>query len=1804
MGTTSGPQFLSEDGLPFGMPSGASPALHPSTPFGNTPVLQTTVEAELLAQMTSLRKEMARLQEQNKQLTSKVDRTQRQLNEQDTQDIQTAESTQSLPTPSGKKKGKKRGKATPGPSKQLVVPAPQDQPHLPKKVYTDCRHRINDKQTERHRSPIRINANRKDARTRVLGSKSPIRRVQGLASGSGPDNEYIPSGSTESSYRSVTPTKSSKVRPPSPRRPSEDYSSVEVPSRDPAIRLLFQKIQKMEDDRTRSQEPVWGKLRPGPFTERIKRSQQERDIQPLRIPYYTGTQDPLTHLHSFQSAVGCKGLSDEGQCLLFPSSLSEAALNWFYRLEPGTVDSFDELKQIFLNHFMIQTDRLYSADDLYTIRQGDDEPLREYAARFSHEYSRCPETDDRAAYGAFKSGLRSSHFRYLVHSHKRKDNHDDRRGNSKKGRGKYGRNEHRAPLPNLMNEHEQIPKPTNRKPNRQDNRDTGKFCRYHQQNSHNTEDCISLRKIVERLIREGKLDQYIARPQQAPAPNANRQINMISTISGGPTLAGPSNRSVKQYVRAAHYPQVFGIESDRHRKFTKVGWEPITFSEEEEEGIIYPHDDPMIIRAEIADYDVGRVLIDTGSSVNVIFTDAFRGLGIADSMVNRQITPLLSFSGDLVQPVGSISLPIAFGVAPRKTMTYDQFLIVDCPTAYNVIIGRTALTRVKAHLSPHMLLMKFPTCNGTGSVRGDQLSARTCYATALKSVATKTPVEAVAVQGLPNGSQPIDDPREESPTPLAQPAEELETIVLNEEHPDRCVMIGTALDPNLRGLFIDFLRQHAEVFAWSYDDMPGISPDVICHKLSISPTCKPVRQKRRSYDAERYEAMRNEVDKLKAIGFVREATYPVWLANSVMVRKAKGGWRMCQDYTDLNKACPKDNFPLPRIDQLVDATAGHELLSFMDAYSGYNQIFMDPADSEHTAFITDRGLYCYNVMPFGLKNAGATYQRLVNRIFAQHIGSIMEVYVDDMLVKSRTAEGHLENLALMFRKANPEKIKAIIDMETPKTQKDIQSLTGRVAAFTRFISKATDKCVPFFKALKGGKHQIAWTPECDQAFQNLKNYMSKAPLLSKPLPGEVLLLYLSVSVTAVSSVLIRKPEKAELPIFYVSKALQSAELRYPPLEQLALALVTSARRLRPYFQAHQITDQSASSAGEFDIQFKPRPAEKGQVIADFISELTLPTPSERTTTEPMSPVTEEGSAERFDPSVPVWILHVDGSANQQGCGAGLVLTTPDGGKLEYAIRFSFRTSNNEAEYEALLAGLRLAKSMSAKQISIHSDSQLIVNQITADFAAKDASMSAYLSAAHQLLGKFQAYEIRQIPRSENSHADALSRLASAINDKIGRKVPVEILSRPSTTATEVCTVRYENTWMSPIYAFLVDGTLPTDKSQARKLRYRSARYTIINDVLYKRGYSTPYLKCLTKEQGDYILQEVHGGVCGDHSGSRSLAHKVFRQGYFWPTLHQDASVFVRKCDKCQRFGNIPHIPAEPLSPIVRPWPFAQWGLDLIGPMPEGKGQVKYAVVAVDYFTKWVEAKALATITAARVEDFVRTNICCRFGIPYAIITDNGRPFDSELFRGFCSRLKINLFFASPAHPQSNGQVEAMNKIIKKLLKRQLEKAKGAWPEKLPEALWAIRTSYRTATGETPFSMAFGSEAVVPVEISEPSYRTETFAPRANEEALALSLDLIEERRAQANLRNEAYKQRISRYYDSRVKPRSFRIGDWVMREVSLATKNPTEGTLGPSWEGPYEIIGIRRSGTYRLRDSNGKTLGNPWNVEHLKYYYK
>ena len=178
----------------------------------------------------------------------------------------------------------------------------------------------------------------------------------------------------------------------------------------------------------------------------------------------------------------------------------------------------------------------------------------------------------------------------------------------------------------------------------------------------------------------------------------------------------------------------------------------------------------------------------------------------------------------------------------------------------------------------------------------------------------------------------------------------------------------------------------------------------------------------------------------------------------------------------------------------------------------------------------------------------------------------------------------------------------------------------------------------------------------------------------------------------------------------------------------------------------------------------------------------------------------------------------------------------------------------------------------------------------------------------------------------------------------------------------------------------------------------------------------PYLKCVNEDEAKYILEEIHERICGDHVGPRSLVSKVIWTGYFWPTMQMDVVELIKKCDKCQRFGNVQRLPAEWLTMITSPWPFAQWGIDIVGPLPLGKGQVKFLLVAIDYFTKWVEAEALATITEAKIWNFVWKNIICRFGIPMMIISDNGRQFDNQGFRDFCSNLGIKNQFSSPGHP--------------------------------------------------------------------------------------------------------------------------------------------------------------------------------------------
>nr|GFA49826.1 reverse transcriptase domain-containing protein [Tanacetum cinerariifolium] len=258
--------------------------------------------------------------------------------------------------------------------------------------------------------------------------------------------------------------------------------------------------------------------------------------------------------------------------------------------------------------------------------------------------------------------------------------------------------------------------------------------------------------------------------------------------------------------------------------------------------------------------------------------------------------------------------------------------------------------------------------------------------------------------------------------------------------------------------------------------------------------------------------------------------------------------------------------------------------------------------------------------------------------------------------------------------------------------------------------------------------------------------------------------------------------------------------------------------------------------------------------------------------------------------------------------------------------------------------------------------------------------------------------------------------------------------------------------------------------------------------------------------------------------------------------------------------------------------------------------------AMDYFTKWIEAKAVATITGGKVKKFVWDNIVCRFGIPGEIISDNGKQFADNPFKDWCDKLNITQHFASVKHPQSNGLVERANRSLGEGIKARLGEGNKNWVEELPHVLWAHRTMVKSSHDDTPFSLTYGTEAVIPAEIGMPTYHTTTVDVVNNDKELRLNLDLLEERRELAVINEARSKSKMTRYYNSRVRGVSFQPGDFIYHSND-ASHAAAGGKLGPKWEGPYEVTDALGNGAYKLRSIDGTMLPRTWNVANLKRCY-
>ncbi|GJW12161.1 reverse transcriptase domain-containing protein [Tanacetum coccineum] len=1096
----------------------------------------------------------------------------------------------------------------------------------------------------------------------------------------------------------------------------------------------------------------------------------------------------------------------------------------------------------------------------------------------------------------------------------------------------------------------------------------------------------------------------------------------------------------------------------------------------------------------------------------------------------------------------------------HSTSAWMNFMVVSSHSPYNGIIGRPSVRRIKSIPSTAHEMLKFPVIGGTD-------------------------------------------------------AEEKIQVAIHPEYPEQTIAIGSTLTKEGRKKLCGLLRQNLDIFALKPADMTGVPRHIAEHRLNVRKGCFPVRQKKRGQASERNKAICEEVEKLVNAGIMKEVHYHNWLSNPVMVKKRDNSWRMCVDFKDLNKACPKDGYPLPEIDWKVESLCGYPFKCFLDAYKGYHQIKMAKEDEEKTAFITSQGIFCYSKMPFGLKNVGATYQRLVDKAFQKQIGRNLEAYVDDLVIKSCTEQEIIRDVEETFRtlrkinmKLNPKKctfgMKEGVFLGYKVNSDGLTVCPDKVKAV---LSLPSPKCLKDCTK----KSDFQWTTEAEAAFQQMKKLIAELPMMDAPQEKEELIIYLAAAKEAISAVLMTERDGKQIPIYFVSRALRGPEINYTPMEKLVLALVSASKRLKRYFQAHTvivITDQPIKQMlsnpevtgrllkwsfelEEHDIQYRPRTSVKGQILADFIVER----PEDNSEDTLM-----EDEEELPDP----WTLFTDGSSCADGSGAGLILINPEGMEFTYALRFRFDATNNEAEYEALIAGLKIAEQMGVQNLQENVDSRLVANQVNGTYVAKENDMIRYLEKVKTLTGSFKVFSIKQVPRSENKKADALSKIASTSFAHLSKQVLVEELKEKSINTAKVLAVVEEegDTWMTPIFKYLSDGTLPAEGKKARAVKRKSWRFSIINGILYKKSFLGPWLRCVGPLQANYVLREIHEGSCSMHAGTRSVVAKALWIGYYWPTMHEDSRKLIQACQDCQVHKPIPRNPQQKLSPITSPWPFYKWGIDIAGPFLKGPGKVKFLIVAIDYFTKWIEAKPVETITGSQIKKFVWDNFVSRFGLPGEIISDNGKQFQDNPFKDWCEKLCIRQHFASIKHPQTNGLVERANRSLGEGIKAKLDERRKNWMKELPHVLWAHRTMIKSSNRDTPFSLTYETEAVILAEIDMPTLRTIEINLKENKEALEINLDLLEERREQAAIREAKSKAKMERYYNSEVQSVSFKPGDLVYRNNEASSAEDT-GKLGPKWEGPYEVTKALGKGAYKLRDQDKNQLLRTWNVSNLKKCY-
>lgn len=1165
-----------------------------------------------------------------------------------------------------------------------------------------------------------------------------------------------------------------------------------------------------------------------------------------------------------------------------------------------------------------------------------------------------------------------------------------------------------------------------------------------------------------------------------------------------------------------------------------------------------------------------QMVVDTGSSITVVHPRVIQELGMTENVCNSALQYLKTVTGQRIPISGTIRLKLGVG----DEEMFQEFWVAEI--AEKIVLG---LDFLKAHecnidVSARVLIMngnRVPLMNTTNERDNNTYRCYRITAAADCKIPPRSealiPGETMGFNGndtlaiiepskkvgrgimvgkvltgiKKNCSVPVrimnlsDKPYHvKKGTPIANceiiddtrnisksDASEVHLLSSDEQNlPEAVQDLYERSEKNLNSgqkkELYNLLHRNVDVFSTGPDDLGQINK--VQHRIETGEAV-PIKQAARRLPRVKQEEARKIVNKMEEQGIIEPSQSP-WSSPVVLVRKKDGSTRFCVDYRRLNDVTRKDSYPLPRIDDTIDNLAGSKWFSTLDLRSGYWQIRMDPRHKEKTAFTTGRGLWQFRVMPFGLCNAPATFERLMDHVLAGLPWDVCAVYLDDIIVLGPTFEKKIENLEEVFnrlRAANlklspkkcelfqvevvylghiitadgirtdPAKIETVLSWPQPKNVAELRRFLGFCSYYRRFVNKFTEISEPLFRLTR--KNQpFEWNIEAEEAFQNLKQALTSQPVLAFPSENGQFILDTDASAVGIGAVLSQRVEGEEKVLAYYSRSLNKAERRYCVTRRELLAVVKSIEHFHPYLYGQCFLVRTDHAALRWLMSFK---SPEGQIAR--------------------------------------WIQKLQ----------------------QYHFTVEHRSGQKHVNADAL-------------------SRRPCVNQ--------NCKKCERLKLRDQALAQVE---------SENCHCNGEEPRVDLVTAEERESWSVIVESKD-----ELRSKQEEDPDLKVLIDLLeVSGERPdwsnvAPGSEKMKVLWAQWESLIIEDgLLYRKfesvdGRETKLQLIVPESLQEEVLKYVHDNITSGHLGINKTLSRL-RERFYWPDCGRAVRNYCRKCDMCAAQKGPKRKDRAPLGRYVVGCPLERVAIDVTGPFVQSYQGNRYLLVVMDYYTKWPEAYPLPNQEATTVARTIVNEFVCRYGVPLELHSDQGRNFESAVFREMCCLLGIKKTRTSPRHPESDGMVERYNRTLKQQLSLFVEEQQKDWDIQVPMLLLAYRTANHESTKFTPAKLMLGHELRVPVDLAfgrpEPTLSVTNFAQKIQKDLEKVNSF------ARKNLRISV--DRMKRQYDTNPVPTQFSAGDLVWyyypkRKKGLSPK------LRSNWEGPYVVVKRLNDLIYRIKLSS------------------